>query len=117
MSYSNNYGGLIWTHHALQRLSERGITQEIAWDAVKHPDEITKGKRHGTWEYKKKVHAFLVTVVAAENDTKELVILSVVALPPLPGTIEEKRKQAHKNHLNFPWWKKMLYTLWNQLNP
>ena len=44
----NNYGGIIWTNHALQRLRERNIKQGDAWATWNNPQQSRKGKS-GNW--------------------------------------------------------------------
>jgi len=78
-----NFGGLIWTNHALDRLRQRGIKQGDAWVTWKNPDQSRYAKSHGTWIYHKNINGQQVEVVAKQNDRpaqagkKEWLILSV----------------------------------------
>lgn len=73
----NRFGGVIWTNHALQRLSERGIKQGDAWATFSHPQESRKGKASGSWVYFRNYGNNRIEVVAVQNERKEWVILSV----------------------------------------
>ncbi|MEK7536615.1 MAG: hypothetical protein AAB559_02450 [Patescibacteria group bacterium] len=81
----NNYGGLIWTNHALQRLSERGIKQGDAWAVWNRPDQSRYSKTQGAWIYYKTWPASTgkageytrIEVVAKQNINKKWIILSV----------------------------------------
>lgn len=72
-----NYGGVIWTNHALQRLSERGITQGDAWATWKNPDQSRYAKSRNAWIYYRTYGVTKIEVVAAQNERKEWIILSV----------------------------------------
>lgn len=51
MSFDRNFGGLIWTNHALRRMQERGIKQGDAWVTWRRADQSRYGKVKGTWVY------------------------------------------------------------------
>lgn len=46
-----NFGGVIWTNHALKRLRERGIKQGDAWATFQRPEESRFAKVKGAWVY------------------------------------------------------------------
>lgn len=46
-----NFGGVIWTNHALSRMRERGIKQGDAWVAWRRPDQSEHAKIKGSWIY------------------------------------------------------------------
>jgi len=46
-----NFGGVIWTNHALQRLKDRGIKQGDAWVTWRRPEQSRYAKEKGTWIY------------------------------------------------------------------
>ena len=48
-----NYGGVIWTNHALERLSQRGISQSDAWATWRRPDQSRWASAKGAWIYYK----------------------------------------------------------------
>lgn len=72
-----NFGGVIWTNHALQRLQERGIKQGDAWATWRNPDQSRYAKTEGAWIYYKTYGTLRIEVVASQNEKKEWVILSV----------------------------------------
>jgi hypothetical protein len=74
-----NYGGIIWTNHALQRLKERGISQGDAWATWNRPEQSRKGSgsKSGSWVYYRTYDNERIEVVAKQNDRKEWIIISV----------------------------------------
>ncbi|MCL4354708.1 hypothetical protein M1349_04565 [Patescibacteria group bacterium] len=68
MSNQQYFGGAIWTNHALERLGQRGLTQELAAKAFNHPDKSIPGKQPGTIEYQKSFGNSLVTIIAKKNE-------------------------------------------------
>lgn len=76
-----NFGGVIWTNHALQRLRERGIKQGDAWATFKRPDQSRYAASKGAWVYYKTYGNQKVEVVAKQNEKKEWIILSVWSKP------------------------------------
>lgn len=76
-----NFGGVIWTNHALERLRERGIKQGDAWAAFRRPDQSRYGRKEGAWIYYKTWGKETLEVVASQNEKKQWVILSVWSRP------------------------------------
>lgn len=79
-----NYGGVIWTNHALQRLVERGIKQGDAWAVWNRPEQSRYAANKGAWIYYRNFDNTRIEVVAkhlpagkAGNEKKEWIILSV----------------------------------------
>ncbi len=72
-----NYGGLIWTNHALSRLSERGIKQGDAWAVWNRPDKSRYSKTQGAWIYYKTWGDTKIEVVVKQNEQKKWIVLSV----------------------------------------
>lgn len=74
-----NFGGVIWTNHALQRLSERGIKQGDAWATWNRPEQSRpgSGSQQGAWVYYRTYGDERIEVVAKQNEKKEWIILSV----------------------------------------
>lgn len=72
-----NYGGVIWTNHAIQRLQERNIKQGDAWAVWNRPDQSRYAANKGAWVYYKTWGNDRIEVVAKQNERKEWVILSV----------------------------------------
>lgn len=71
-----NYGGIIWTNHALSRLNERGIKQGDAWATWNRPDQSRYSSTKGAWIYYKTWGNIRIEVVAKQNE-KKWIILSV----------------------------------------
>ncbi len=72
-----NYGGVIWTNHAMQRLSERGIKQGDAWATWNRPEQSRYAQSQGAWVYYRTYYDQRIEVVAKQNERKEWIILSV----------------------------------------
>lgn len=111
---NNRYGGIIWTNHALERLSQRGITQEQAFATFKNP-ESTKIRDHGATAYTKFFGEKKLTLIGKVTEQKEWIIVSAWIDPPLPGSIDEKRKKQYWEYKKAPWWKKILLAVKNQM--
>lgn len=77
---NKNFGGAIWTNHALQKLRERGIKQGDAWSVWRRPEQSRKGK-DGSWVYYRTFGDQKIEVVAKQNEKKEWLILSVWSRP------------------------------------
>lgn len=103
-----NYGNVVWTNHALDRLSERRFSQEMALNTFNHPDKSLPGKQAGTKEYKKRFGKSWVTVIAVQNERGEWVILSCWIDPPFPGTADAKKREAFIRYRKAGFWKKLL---------
>lgn len=76
-----DFGGVVWTNHALQRLSERKISQSDAWATWRNPDQSRFATAKGAWIYYKTYGSQQIEVVAKQNDKKEWIILSVWSRP------------------------------------
>lgn len=98
------YGGVIWTNHALERLGARGLTQNLARQTFQNPDYSGKGKQKGTFEYRKKFGNSTVTVIAKQNEKYEWIILSCWIDPPLPGYLDDRKKQAYHKYKKAGFW-------------
>ena len=61
---NKNFGGVIWTNHALARLAERGIKQGDAWITWRRPEQSRYAKEKGTWVYYRTFGSQKVEVVA-----------------------------------------------------
>lgn len=92
-----NFGGVIWTNHAIQRLKRRGISQGDAWVTWKRPDQSRHGKVKGTWVYYKTYGKQKIEVVAKQNEKKEWIILSVWSRQVFEK--RKKRKEKKKKSL------------------
>jgi len=67
-----DFGGVIWTKHALDKLNERGISQSDAWATWRNPEQSKKARVPGAWVYYK---------TYGSQKAGEWVILSVWSRP------------------------------------
>ena len=72
-----NYGGVIWTNHAISRLQDRKIKQGDAWVTWKNPDKSRFSKSKHAFVYERTFGNQAVEVVAKKNEKNEWIILSV----------------------------------------
>ena len=112
---SNYYKGIIWTNHALGRMKERGLNIDLAVEAFNHPDKNFKGKEKDSFEFQKKLKHSRITVIAKKNEKNEWIILSAWIDPPLPGTIDAKRREEYKKFQKATFWGKVFLTIKKQL--
>lgn len=77
LNMKRDFGGVIWTNHALKRLQERGIKQGDAWVTWRRPEKSRYAKNKGTWIYYKTFGKERIEVVAKKNEKGEWIILSV----------------------------------------
>ena len=115
MNLDKNYGHVIWTNHALKRLGQRGLTQEMAWQSYKYPDMVIDGKTNGSKEFQKNYGDSKVTIIGKKNDRGEWIILSCWIDPPLAGSIDIKKKENYKRFQKASFWGKIFLTLKEQL--
>lgn len=98
MSYSQYYKGIIWTHHAIERMEQRKMSQDYAYQTFQSPDRQLSGKQSGTYEYQKQFGRHKATVIAKQNDKGEWVVLSCWIDPPMYGTDDYNKKQKYNNY-------------------
>ncbi len=110
-----HYGGAIWTNHALDRLGQRGLTQELASQTFNRPDKSFPGKNPGTTECQKRFGNSLVTVICKQNDRREWIILSCWIDPPLYGTTDYNKKQDYLKSRKAGFLGKLWYTIRKQI--
>lgn len=119
MSGQRVYGGAIWTNHALERLGQRGLSQDLASQTFNRPDKSIPGKQSGTMEYQKRFGPSLVTVIAGKTEKNEWLILSCWIDPPLPGSIDIGKKEAwlsyRKQYEKAGFWGKLWLVFLKQL--
>lgn len=97
-----NFGGVIWTNHALERLRDRGIKQGDAWATWRNPDQSRYGSEKGTWVYYKTYGDQKIEVVAKQNERKEWLILSVWSRKATDSSSYQGNKNSNeKSFLNF----------------
>lgn len=76
-----NFGGIIWTDHALERLRERGIKQGDAWATWHNPQQSRKASTPGAWVHYRTYGNEKLEVVASKNERGGWVVLSVWSRP------------------------------------
>lgn len=86
-----NFGGVIWTNHAMDRLRERGISQGDAWATFQRPEQSRYAATKGAWVYYKTYGSDKIEVVAKQNERKQWIILTVWSRP-----VYESSKHGHK---------------------
>lgn len=78
---NNKYKGIIFTNHALERLSQRGISQGDAWATFNRPDQSRYATSRDAWIYYKTYKDQKIEVVAKKNKKGEWLVLSVWSRP------------------------------------
>lgn len=115
MSNKQYYGGLIWTNHALSKLSQRGLTQESAWKTFKYPDSLIKGKKPETIQHQKNFGSSVITVIVKQNEKKEWIVLSCWIDPPSPDSIDAKKREEYQKYRKASFWGKIFLTFRRQI--
>ncbi len=100
------YKETIWTNHALARLTNRKLPQNLAYKAFQHPDETFKNS-DGSFEYRKRFGLHLVTVIAKQNERKQWVIISCWIDPPMKGTEDHIKRSRYYEYKNASWLKRL----------
>lgn len=72
-----NFGGVIWTNHALERLKDRNIKQSDAWATFNRPDQSRPASTKGAFIYYKTYGKERLEVVASKNERGQWVIMTV----------------------------------------
>lgn len=87
---------VVFTNHAIERMKERGVKGDLAWQAIKRPDRTEPGKEKHTTEFIKHDNGHTITVIAKKNDLGEWVVLSAWIDPPLAGTQDYRKREKYK---------------------
>lgn len=117
---------IVFTDHAIQRMKERGIKGEWAFNAVKFFETTRPGKEKHTTEFIRNIEDRVLTVIAKRNDIKEWVILSAWIDPPFEWTKDHKKRQSYLKKISrirqldqkmatSGFWGKLLITVRKQL--
>ncbi len=99
---------IIWTNHAVERLSDRRMTKDKVAETLEDPDYAQPGKQPGTYEYGKKHGKKYVTVIVKPSDSSKAVVVSCWIDPPEPGTEDWKDKNYYVQY-------KRARSIWGQL--
>ncbi|HUS59859.1 MAG TPA: hypothetical protein VMX76_00520 [Nevskiaceae bacterium] len=70
------YIGVIFTKHVINRLYNQGISQSDAWQTFQHPDNSLPGKTPGSRKFYKNFGDKRIEIVAKKNEKGEWVILT-----------------------------------------
>lgn len=81
LAVDNNFGGVIWTNHSLDRLKKRGISQGDAWATLSHPQSSKFAQTKNAWVFYRNYSGYQIEVVATQNEEKKWVVLSVWSKP------------------------------------
>ena len=68
--------GLIFTKHAINRLYNRGISQEKAYETFANPDGQITGKTPGSVKFYKNYGKQRIEVIAKKNNKNEWIVFS-----------------------------------------
>lgn len=115
MGLQHHYAGAIWTNHALDRMGQRGLSQELAGETFKHPDKSVPGKIEGTTEYVKRFGNSWVTLIVKQNDKGDYLVLSNWIDPPMPGTEDFKKREEWKRYKKAGFWGKFWKVILRQI--
>lgn len=108
------YSNLIFTKHALERIAERGLNKELAWETFNHPDESKKAKNGGS-QFVKYFEGFRAGLIAKQNDKNEWIVVSFWRNPPLPGTLDEHKRYRWQKYRKAGFWGKIWLSVKQQL--
>lgn len=118
MNNIQNPRGIIWTNHALERLNQRGLTKNLAYQTFKDPYKTSPAKS-GALEYIRFFGKSKVTVIAKKNDRDEWLILSCFIDPPLYDTKDYYQRKDYikfkRNYKKAGFWGKFWLELKKQL--
>jgi hypothetical protein len=108
------YLDLIFTNHALEQITRRGMKKEDAYEAFKHPDRTFGGKDGGT-EFHKWFEGYEVTVIGKKNEMGSWVAISTWRNPPLSGTADSVKQSKWKDYKKAGFWGKVWINIKQQL--
>lgn len=98
---------VIWTNHALQRLSDRKTDKDFVLQAFYNPDKRNPGKQSGTTDFIKQVGKYKITLIASQNEKYEWIIISAWVEPPFSGSIDILSKKKYLEYNQSSGWKKV----------
>lgn len=75
-SFAREYGGVVWTDHALERLRGRGVNQSDALAVMRNPEKTYPGKKEDSVKFIRTINGRRMHVVAVMNDQKKWVVVS-----------------------------------------
>lgn len=90
---------VVFTNHAIERMKDRKISGDLAWQTVRAPDRTNPGKEKYTTEFIKRFNTYTITAIGKKNDIGEWVVLSVWIDPPMSGTLDHHKKERYQQKL------------------
>ncbi len=108
------YFNLILTNHTLQRVEERGLTRELAWETFNHADESRK-TREGKTQFIKYFNGFKTGLIVNQNMKNEWIVISFWRDPAVPGTLDERKHHRWQEYRNAGFWGKVWIVFKQQL--
>ena len=108
------YIDLIFTNHALEQATNRGVRKEEAYETFKNPTRQFAGRNGGT-EFHKWFEGFEVTVIGKKNEKGQWVAISCWRNPPLPGTKDAAKNAKWHEYKKAGFWGKIWINIIRQL--
>jgi hypothetical protein len=99
-------GTYIWTNHALKRLKERKIPNELINKTLLYPDRTIR-QQDKTTELQKRIDGKTIAAIVKKNERGENIVLSCWINPPFPGTKDHKKRQRYFAMKNASFMKKL----------
>lgn len=75
-NFQREYGGMIWTNHAMERLASRRIPQSDALKVMQRPDQTFPGKKDNTVKFIRTLNGRKIHLVGSLNESKKWVVLT-----------------------------------------
>jgi len=70
------YLGVIFTDHAINRLHNRKVGQQKAYQTLKNPQKRQPGKTSGSFKFSRDFGDYLLQLVAKKDDKNQWIILT-----------------------------------------
>ena len=103
------YKGIVFTNHAMERATQRGVSQQDAWATLNNPDSLREADNKGKWVFYRTYGDRKVEVVASKNERNQWVVVSVWDRPHFGPKLRTKLKD--------PIWKRVLKELLGIFKP
>lgn len=75
-NFEREYGGVIWTNHAIDRLRQRKVHQSDAMAVMRKPEKTFPGKKDNTVKFIRTINDRRIHLVAALDEHKKWVVLT-----------------------------------------
>lgn len=110
----NEYKSLILTNHAIDRISQRAITEEDIWQTYKSPDFQEERKNNAVLR-SKRFKNYEISIIYKYSTENKPIILSVWMEPPIPGSKDAKEKEWWGKYKRAGFWGKIFLTFQKQI--